>query len=31
MSSRSHAIENATEQFDNGTFFALLGDSVAYP
>ncbi|MCK0545412.1 M20 family metallopeptidase [Pseudomonas syringae pv. aptata] len=31
MSSRSHAIENVTEQFDNGTFFALLGRSVAYP
>ncbi|RMS85191.1 Peptidase, M20/M25/M40 family [Pseudomonas savastanoi] len=31
MSSRSHAIENVTEQFDNGAFFALLGESVAYP
>jgi len=31
MSSRSHAIENVTEQFDNGAFFALLGKSVAYP
>lgn len=31
MSSRSHAIENVTEQFDNGAFFALLGRSVAYP
>ncbi|WP_162863585.1 M20/M25/M40 family metallo-hydrolase, partial [Pseudomonas viridiflava] len=31
MTSRSHAIDNVTEQFDNGAFFALLGESVAYP
>ncbi len=31
MSSRSNAIENVCEQFDNGAFFALLQSSVAYP